>query len=146
MADKHCTVDGCWSKVIARGYCWKHYRRVLRTGNTTKFVVVYKEKFCIHCGSSLNPSGKYINKKRKFCNRACFVEYKKDHIMDKDKKKKCVICGNPIVRYRYPNGQIQKYCFFLKKKTCTYTCAALLRARNRKKRTPRHVKCEVSHR
>ena len=30
-----CTVEGCSSDTVAKGYCWKHYRQVLRHGRLT---------------------------------------------------------------------------------------------------------------
>ena len=30
---KTCTIEGCENRHITRSYCWKHYRRLLRTGN-----------------------------------------------------------------------------------------------------------------
>lgn len=34
-SDKNCSLDGCPGEVHARGYCDKHYRRLLKTGSPT---------------------------------------------------------------------------------------------------------------
>lgn len=39
MAQMTCTVDGCDSRAIARGWCVKHYQRWQRTGSPTKTVM-----------------------------------------------------------------------------------------------------------
>ena len=30
-----CIVEGCFNKLIAKGYCWKHYRQVRKYGRLT---------------------------------------------------------------------------------------------------------------
>ena len=76
---------------------------------TCKHVIVYEQKFCLHCGkeipiTSANPSD---HNRKKFCSQSCAASYNNKGVCRNPNKdpftNKCLFCGTPIRRRK-------KYC------------------------------------
>lgn len=91
MSPRGCSVDGCQSRVIAKGLCSKHYQREAARHRRGP-------RFCQTCGAQLPEDGT----PRKYCNDECRFPAKV-HVRTTDLT--CVSDGCE----RYPNGA-RGYC------------------------------------
>jgi len=98
-----CSVEGCTEeKVVARGKCWKHYRRELRYGDAN--AVMRKE-----AGTCSEPE---CNRKA-FGAGLCQKHYQKKQYQDRLEKGLCVMCGKE-------NDRTTVYCSSCKVKRSQY--------------------------
>lgn len=71
MSDGTCSVESCEGRIQARGWCGKHYKRYLKTGDPLTTVQrtnrVYPDRTCTLCGKTFSPA--VYNQKR--CSPKC---------------------------------------------------------------------------
>jgi hypothetical protein len=71
---ENCKIEGCNKPVIAKGMCWKHYRRMLRNGTLdTKLVLGIRKCQNPDCGIDLMPG----QVRKGLCDHCYYLVYMK---------------------------------------------------------------------
>ena len=101
MEIKECSVDGCGSRVLAKGLCGKHYDRMRRLGTTE--LPTHEPAMCSECGERFA-----VYSSAGLC-RPC---YQKGRLNAQPRKGVCQFCGEEFTskrRYSTESGRLM-YC------------------------------------
>lgn len=85
-----CKMDDCDSRVVARGYCWKHYRRYMRHKDASIALAstgkpMYEHVICTVEGCELPHKSKGF----------CMKHYQADKRRRRLEAGECTACGTP---------------------------------------------------